>query len=311
MSGAVVITVGGNKIVAYKINKLFTRFAMGIFLSKKMRYFMVIMRNKNFGKAAEELCITRSPLSKALTELEMSLGGKLFSRRHNDLEPTQLAWDCYNSCLPAYQNLLAFEESLRKNTHDTQMNIYVDISVPPLLAQHLQSVFQSENLKFGIKRTHLTNEEFYALKYQSNSIVLAFRSMDPELSFQCDSWHGCHHVILRSSTAEHSSKNNKFFVWKDQHTQRYKTRIKNILGPREGEPEFIEHNHNLFTLLSFIRAGKGVCISSEKMARLFRLEGIDIEQVETSYIRCFIYHNADARLLSSIKRFKELLGEFI
>lgn len=282
---------------------------MGIFLSKKMRYFMVIMRNKNFGKAAEELCITRSPLSKVLTELEMSLGGKLFNRKHNDLEPTQLAWDCYNSCLPAYQNLLAFEDSLKKNAHEPQMLIYFDISVPHILFHHLQRVFQSENLKFETKRTLLTSEDFSALKYQTNTAVLAFRPLEAESTLQCDSWHGCHHVILRKRTIENHS-NNKFFVWKDQHTHIYKTRIKSILSPKGIEPEFIEHNYDLFTLLSFVRAGKGMCVSSEKMAQLFRLEGIDIDRIETSYIRCFVYHHIETRHLNLIKSFKDLLVEF-
>ncbi|HEY4434677.1 MAG TPA: LysR family transcriptional regulator [Lelliottia sp.] len=284
---------------------------MGIFLSKKMRYFMVIMRNKNFGKAAEELCITRSPLSKVLTELEMSLGGKLFSRKHNDLEPTQLAWDCYNRCLPAYQNLLAFEDSLRTNPHDTQMLIYFDISVPHILFHHLQRVFQSENLKFETHRTQLTHEDFSALTYQPNTAVLAFRPLDSEPGLQCDSWHGCHHVILRKRMTDIPSDKPKFFVWKDPHTPLYKARIKNILGPKGIDPEFIEHNHDLFTLLSFVRAGKGMCVSSEKMAQIFRLEGIEVERIETSYIRCFVYHHADTRQMGLINAFKDLLVEFV
>lgn len=48
---------------------------MDILLSKKMKYFMVTMERRNFSLADDELCITRSPLSKVITEIENRLGG--------------------------------------------------------------------------------------------------------------------------------------------------------------------------------------------------------------------------------------------
>lgn len=284
---------------------------MGIFLSKKMRYFMVIMEKKNFGMAAEELCITRSPLSKVLTELESSLGGKLFSRKHNDLEPTPLAWDCYNRCLPAYQNLLMFEESLKKSITDTHMTIYFDISAPYGFCHHLERIVESENLRFEIKREQLNTDEFIAFSSRPNVVIVSFRPLEGASSLQCDSWHGCHHVILSQESKGINDNDRRFFVWKDQYSHFYKTRIANILGKQYVKPEFIEHNHDLFSLLSFVRSGKGRIVSSDKMANLIRLDGIDIERIHTSYIRCFVYYRTQTRNLKPLNALKELLTQFI
>ncbi|EBF9036684.1 LysR family transcriptional regulator, partial [Salmonella enterica] len=56
---------------------------MGIFISKKLKYFIMAMEKRSFASASEALCITRSPLSKAITEIEEHLDGKLFIRKHN------------------------------------------------------------------------------------------------------------------------------------------------------------------------------------------------------------------------------------
>lgn len=68
---------------------------MGIFISKKLKYFIMAMEKRSFASASEALCITRSPLSKAITEIEEHLDGKLFIRKHNDLIPTPLAIEYY------------------------------------------------------------------------------------------------------------------------------------------------------------------------------------------------------------------------
>lgn len=283
---------------------------MGIFLSKKMRYFMVIMETKNFGRAAEALCITKSPLSKVLSELEYSLGGKLFIRKYNGLDPTALAWDCYNRCLPAYQRLMAFEEEFTNLAQDSYTSIHFDMSVPYSFFHYMQRIVHPENLKFQIKREVVTSEDLLSINCKHNAAIISFRQLETENRSFCDTWHGCHHVILHR-TSNDNCYNNKFFVWKDQYTHYHKSRIKEILSFTDIEPDFIEHNHDLFSLLSFIREGKGMILSTEKLANFVRLEGIDIEVIDRSYIRCFTYHNNNNIKSTTLPSFKALLNQFI
>ena len=66
---------------------------MAIFISKQLKYFMTAMEHKSISKAAETLFLTRTPLSKILSDLEQFLDCKLFDRQYNTLVPTQFAWD--------------------------------------------------------------------------------------------------------------------------------------------------------------------------------------------------------------------------
>lgn len=54
---------------------------MAIFISKQLKYFMTAMEHKSISKAAETLFLTRTPLSKILSDLEQFLDCKLFDRQ--------------------------------------------------------------------------------------------------------------------------------------------------------------------------------------------------------------------------------------
>ena len=53
------------------------------------------METKSLTDAAEVLHITRSPLGKAIVELESSLRKQLFIRKGNKIEPTEIAYLLY------------------------------------------------------------------------------------------------------------------------------------------------------------------------------------------------------------------------
>lgn len=107
---------------------------------------MVTMERRNFSLAADELCITRSPLSKVITEIESWLGGKLFIRRHNDLEPTSLAWDFYHKCKPLYYKTLSLESEWSSKKKQSLLTFHFDISIPELLFRQLVMIAQVEKI---------------------------------------------------------------------------------------------------------------------------------------------------------------------
>ncbi|AKE95331.1 LysR family transcriptional regulator [Cronobacter sakazakii] len=75
---------------------------MNLLISKKLKYFIVCFEAKCINSAAEQLCVTRSPLARVIYEMEEKMGGKLFIRKYNYLEPTELAITLYEKIKPVY-----------------------------------------------------------------------------------------------------------------------------------------------------------------------------------------------------------------
>jgi len=56
---------------------------MALLMSKKLKYFIVCFETRCINHAADQLCVTRSPLTRVMYELEEKAGGKLFVRKYN------------------------------------------------------------------------------------------------------------------------------------------------------------------------------------------------------------------------------------
>lgn len=59
---------------------------MDIFISKKMRNFILLAQTNNIARAAEKIHMTASPFGKSIAALEEQIGYTLFTRdyRHNN-----------------------------------------------------------------------------------------------------------------------------------------------------------------------------------------------------------------------------------
>lgn len=74
----------------------------------QLKYFVAVAEELHFGRAAERLLVTASPLSKQIRRLERELGGDLFVRDHHSVRLTPLGV----SILPRIREILERIESL-------------------------------------------------------------------------------------------------------------------------------------------------------------------------------------------------------
>ncbi len=283
---------------------------MGILLSKKMKYFMVTMERRNFSLAADELCITRSPLSKVITEIESWLGGKLFIRRHNDLEPTSLAWDFYHKCKPLYYKTLSLESEWSSKKTQSLLTFHFDISIPELLFRQLVMIAQVEKIDAKFIRESIDVNDEQQLKYQSNYIMIATRPLRCNYHTEYSSWEWCPLVVLKSKYVPQSNQQS-MFIWKDKHVDYMKEHYSHILSQSKIVPSFIEHDFDIPTLLYAVRSGKGSLLMSQKMAQLYKIDGIEYQTLSGYHPRIYFYTNIEKTRQKSLIKFKDILSIFI
>ncbi len=283
---------------------------MGVLLAKKMKYFMVTMEVHNFAKAAEALCITRSPLSKAIFELEDYLGGKLFNRTYNSLEPTELALEYYQKCKPIYEMILALENERRSGIIESPLTLLFDISIPELLYQQIIMALKSENMMFNCERYVVNLSDIDGIS-RKNNIVVSLREIVSNADCAVDKWQGDEIVICMPDSHRTKQSKTAVFLWKDISTD-YIQRTFSLLA-KDFIPNitFIEHNFNLTGLLYNVRAGKGCSFLTRKMATMFKVDGITYLPVKEHRPTIHLYHGNQKSVNKFIPQLKNVINTFI
>lgn len=137
---------------------------MGIFLSKKMKYFIKLAESRNMSDAAERLFITRSPLGKIIASLEQDMGGELFYRDRNAVKLTALGVKLYDKLYPIYQKMLSVEGEFI--TDKVKIEVVFDEGYPTFLKNSVVMSLSSYNIKF----TEAMND---VIDFNDNSILLS------------------------------------------------------------------------------------------------------------------------------------------
>ncbi|WP_313488234.1 LysR family transcriptional regulator [Pseudescherichia sp.] len=283
---------------------------MGVLLAKKMKYFMVTMEVRNFAKAAEALCITRSPLSKAIFELEDYLGGKLFNRTYNSLEPTELAIEYYQKCKPIYEMILALENECRSGHAESPFTVLFDISVPELLYQQIVMAMKSENILFNCERYVVKLTDIDEIQ-SKNTIVISLREISPNADCDVDKWKGDEIVLCMPD--DYHPRNNKtnIFIWKDLSTDYLQRSFYQMAKEHLSEITFIEHNLNLTGLLYNVRSGKGCSFLTRKIATMFKVDGVVYLPIKDRHPTIHLYHGKQKSASKLVLQLKNIINIFI
>jgi len=283
---------------------------MGVLLAKKMKYFMVTMEMRNFAKAAEALCITRSPLSKAIFELEDYLGGKLFNRTYNSLEPTNLAIEYYQKCKPIYEMILALESECCTRSTENPLTLLFDISVPELLYQQIVMALKSENILFNCERYVISLTDTDEIIH-NNTLIISLREISPNASCEVDKWQGDEIVVCMADGYLKKHDKMHIFIWKDLSTNYLQRSFYRIAKELCYDVSFLEHNLNLTGLLYHIRTGKGCAFLTRKMATMFKVDGVVNTPVKDRRPTVYLYHSNHKKMTTVISQVKKMINLFI
>lgn len=154
-----------------------------LIMFQQMQYFISIVQNHSFTKAAVECNISQSAISQQMKELEGNLGVKLLDRRGRSFEVTEAGQYFYTHS----QDILEDIDQLVKNTVSIVKNDEMELKVGYLrsfgTSEFLQTVskFTQEFPKVKIKITSGTHEGLYDL-LRAGQIDLNFSDQRRALS---------------------------------------------------------------------------------------------------------------------------------
>lgn len=79
---------------------------MDIFISKKMRNFILLAQTNNIARAAEKIHMTASPFGKSIAALEEQIGYTLFTRKDNNISLNKAGQELYQKLFPFINGFL-------------------------------------------------------------------------------------------------------------------------------------------------------------------------------------------------------------
>ncbi|EDT1450684.1 LysR family transcriptional regulator, partial [Salmonella enterica subsp. diarizonae] len=269
---------------------------------KKLKYFIMAMEKRSFASASEALCITRSPLSKAITEIEEHLDGKLFIRKHNDLIPTPLAIEYYKKCKPIYEDLLKLEQNKTVKSYKIIFDSYFPLS----FVNFLRDFIEAPGIEFRVEHTIITPENLFSLKNE-NKIFITFNDII-DIPDENKSLLTTGGLLMLSPFIP---SNNNVFVCKDIYINFLKNIFSKILGDFLLDINFIEHTYDLSSLIYKVKNGDGHALLTNKLAQYYNLNGIKKTPIKEYNSRLVIYHDASVLDSRPLLKLKQILNDFI
>lgn len=141
---------------------------MNLFISNKLKYFIAVMEEGSVSKACQRMHISRTPMSKAISDIEQSLGIPLFIKTKEGMTPSKFGTILYNKIVPYYNDLVKIEHCMYTDDGLPVTRIMCSRNVPKSIISHL-SVALSNNsinseftLADEIKQDDLSSElHFY------------------------------------------------------------------------------------------------------------------------------------------------------
>ncbi|MFB2863132.1 LysR family transcriptional regulator [Aeromonas sp. MdU4] len=134
---------------------------MDIFVSKKMRNFILLAQTNNIAKAAEKIHMTASPFGKSIAALEELIGYDLFTRKDNSISLNKAGQELYQTLFPIYQRLSVIDAEIHNSSaHSRHIVIGIDNTYPTIIFDQLISL--------GDKYDGVTTQ---AVEFRENGVI--------------------------------------------------------------------------------------------------------------------------------------------
>ena len=241
---------------------------------RHLRYFVAVVEEQSFTKAAEKLFIAQPPLSRQIQNLEQELGIQLFERGSRPLKTTEAGQFFYQHAVKLLSNAEEIKSMTKRvGIADRTVSIGFVGSLLFGLLSRIVYLFKQQHPHLKIEMVEMTtNDQIQALK--EGRIDVGFgrlRISDPAVK----------RILLREErlmVAVHSSLplaaqkegvfladvvDQQLFLYPNHNKPNFSTQIRSVFSEHGLEPRKIREVGELQLALGFVAAGEGVCIVPE------------------------------------------------
>lgn len=120
-----------------------------MFISKKMKYFMIVAQERSFKNASEKLFLSVTPVSKGVHDLEDFLGYKLFNRAKDGIHLTDKGSQLYKTLLPIFNDLKDLQKKSR-NAITESITVGTDGYYFMGMNEFIKNIYDSTGLKVDV-----------------------------------------------------------------------------------------------------------------------------------------------------------------
>ncbi|WP_312229290.1 LysR family transcriptional regulator [Pseudescherichia sp.] len=159
---------------------------MNLFISNKLKYFIAVMEEGSVSKACQRMHISRTPMSKAISDIEQSLGVPLFIRTKEGMTPSKFGTILYNKIVPYYNDLVKIEHCMYTDDGLPVTRIMCSRNIPRSIISHLSVALSNSNinneftLADEIKQDDLSSElHFYDIVIADKNFTSQYARAEP------------------------------------------------------------------------------------------------------------------------------------
>lgn len=253
---------------------------------RHLRYFVTVVEEQSFTKAAEKLFIAQPPLSRQIQNLEAELGVQLFERGSRPLKTTEAGQFFYQHAVKLLANAAEVKAmTQRVGLVEKTMTMGFVGSLLYGLLPRIVYMFRMQNPQLKIELIEMnTKEQIEALK--EGRIDVGFgrlRISDPAIRRVLlrpeplmVAVHSSHHLMARKEEGVHLSEiiDETLFLYPNQNKPNFSTQVRSLFSEYGLEPKKYREIRELQLALGLVAASEGICVVPES-ARSIQLSHLN------------------------------------
>lgn len=267
---------------------------MNLFSSTKLKYFIAVMEEGSVSKACEKINISRTPLSRAISDLEFCLGFELFTRSKNGMIPNQCGIKLYNRVNPLYSELLKIENDLKNEINKTSLRIAITTEIPDSILSYLRNALNKNNINFNMHSIDLVHNDYSALQ-NFHDIIITEGNEPPTLNV---TEFIIFDIFMITSNSFPKKMSNNFTVFHEFSKDKKNISIhKYFPYPTKMQP-FIYND--IVSILEEIKNGDGILISTAPFVKIIKNNDTDFKITKISTKKLFLETKAKTKEINKI-----------